>query len=477
MKYPISHNRYIEELEAVVASWPVDKSFDDVLKWLMQFDNEDIDLAVRIVKSLNVIGFDDLNTSLSIAYSKLERAAIDRKSPISRKNTLFAGIGESGKSGAMMGYNFRVINDIPEENFLTDESLKYLEQGCIDNIVLIDDVIGTGDQATEEIKKLTEKITPFGVKNIFMLTAVGMGIGIKKILKDTKAHVFSAFEYSDLDTAKNLDSLFYEGVSHESRIKMQARLEYYGKVASEWPLGYGGIGAFISFYYNTPNISLPLIWSSRNSWIPLFKRAVKIDGISSYYKQIDSALSKRKKENTRPTQKIRELQVFVEGRIDEAFFDYVISAIESPYFEKISIVSLGGFGSRSLFENIARLSENYLFILEDDDRAPIGHLERLKKNLEGHPHIDVAPPANFLDINALRQDERWGRYARAPEGEEPKHHFLRRLDELLVTVTRRMAPGAMRDFFAAYSDRDKIEQLRTRLNEKFTEIANASITV
>lgn len=476
MKYPISHNRHLEEIEAIVTSWPVDKSFDDVLKWVMQFDNEDIDLAVRIVKNLNVIGFDDLNTSLSIAYSKLERAAIDRNSPISRKNTLFAGIGDGGKSGAMMGYNFRVINEIPEENFLTDESLKYLEQGCVENIVLLDDVIGTGDQATEEIKKLTDKITPFGVKNIFMLTAVGMGVGIKKILKDTKAHVFSAFEYSDLDTAKNLDSLFYEGVSHESRKKMQARLEYYGAVASDWPLGYGGIGAFISFYYNTPNISLPLIWSNRNSWIPLFKRAVKIDGISLYYKQIDSSLSKRKKENLTPQQKINELQVFVEGRIDEAFFDYALSTIDSPYFAKINVVSLGGFGSRSLFENIARLSKNYLFIVEDDAHAPRGHFDKMRKNLEGHPQLEVAPPEDFLDINALRQDERWGRYTRVPEDEDAQKQLLR-IRDLLVSVIRRMPPGAMREFFAVYSDRDKVTYLRTRLNDKFTEIANASSMV
>ncbi len=476
MKYPISHNRHIEELEAVVASWSVDKSFDDVLKWLMQFDNDDIDLAVRIVKNLNVIGFDDLNTSLSIAYSKLERAAIDRKSPISRKNTLFAGIGDGGKSGAMMGYNFRVINEIPEENFLTDESLQYLEQGCVENIVLIDDVIGTGDQATKEIKRLTEKITPFGVKNIFMLTAVGMGAGIKKIVNDTKAHVFSAFEYSDLDTAKNLDSQFYEGISHEARKKMQARLEYYGNIASEWPLGYGGIGAFISFYYNTPNISLPLIWSSRNSWIPLFKRVVKIDGISSYYTRIDSSLNKRRKANTAPPQKVKELDLFVEGRIDEAFFDYVVSDIESPYFERISVVSLGGFGSKSLVENIARLSNNYLFILEDDDRAPKGYVERLKKSMEGHPYIDVVPPEDFLDINAIRQDERWGKFVRISEGEAPKDHVLR-VRDLLVAVTRRLAPGAMRDFFAAYSDPDKVDRLRSRLREKFAEIAIASSPV
>ena len=85
MKYPISHNRRFQEIEEVVASWPVEKSFDDVLKWLMQFDTEDIDLGVRIIKNLNVIGFEDLNTSLSIAYSKLERVAIDKGSKISSR--------------------------------------------------------------------------------------------------------------------------------------------------------------------------------------------------------------------------------------------------------------------------------------------------------------------------------------------------------------------------------------------------------
>ena len=164
MKYPISHNRRFQEIEEVVASWPVEKSFDDVLKWLMQFDTEDIDLGVRIIKNLNVIGFEDLNTSLSIAYSKLERVAIDKGSKISSRNTQFAGIGDGAKSGAMIGYNFRIANELPEDNFMTDESIDHLESGLIENIVLVDDLIGTGHQATKEIKNLTEKVTPFGVK-------------------------------------------------------------------------------------------------------------------------------------------------------------------------------------------------------------------------------------------------------------------------------------------------------------------------
>ena len=77
---------------------------------------------------------------------------------------MFAGSGDGAKSGAMIGYNFRIANELPEDNFMTDESIDHLESGLIENIVLVDDLIGTGHQATKEIKNLTEKVTPFGVK-------------------------------------------------------------------------------------------------------------------------------------------------------------------------------------------------------------------------------------------------------------------------------------------------------------------------
>lgn len=474
MKYPMSHNRHFQEIEEVVASWPVEKRFDDVLKWLMQFDTEDIDLGVRIIKNLNVIGFEDLNTSLSIAYSKLERVAIDKGSKITNRNTLFAGIGDGSKSGAMIGYNFRIANEIPEDNFMTDESINFLERGAIENIVLVDDVIGTGHQATSEIKSLTEKVTPFGVKNIFLLTAVGMDDGIKNIINNTKAHVFSAFEYTDLDTAKNLDSSFYEGILHERREKLKARLEYYGRVSNKASLGYGGIGAMIAFYYNTPNISLPVIWGSKNSWIPLFKRAVRISGISSYYKQIDSSLAKKKRENNPIPQKDKELLLFVEGRFDEVFFDFVTSTMQTDFFEKISVVSLGGYGSKTLIENITKLSKNSLFVIENNNK-PISLVDRYRKNIGNHPLLQVDAPELYIDVDLLSADERWAKFFKLPNDLGPTKSVLH-TRHILHEITSRlvMQNSSQNDFFATYLNKDKIKSLQKQLNDKFEEISRAN---
>ncbi|WP_439067969.1 phosphoribosyltransferase-like protein [Serratia ureilytica] len=410
MKYPISLSKRIDEVKSIVESWPVEKDIKHVLNWLMQFDNDDIDLAIRVIKNLNVIGFEDLNTALIIAYSKLERMSIDKGTRITNKNTLFAGIGDGAKSGAMIGYNFRIINELPEGNFMGEDSLDYLEKGLIDNIVLIDDIVGTGRQATEEIRELTQKVTPLGVKNIFLLTAIGMRDGINEISMNTKAHVFSAYEYTELDTVTCLDSPFYDGIPHEERADARSRLEYYGGITNRSPLGYGGIGALISFYYNTPNISLPMIWGSKNSWLPLFKRAVKINGINSYYKQIESSINKKKKDGTVLTSKENQLTILVEGSFDEMFFDYIISLIKDQLpFEKISVIALGGFSSKKLIDNIVKLNSHCLFIVEDDDQSPRGFMERFLSNIGDNPYVLVKPFTYYLDLDSMIQSDKWSR--------------------------------------------------------------------
>ena len=403
MRYPNTLLKHISEVEEIVSKWPVDKDLRNVLNWLMQFNNEDIELGIRVIKNLNVIGFEDLNTALTIAYSKLERMAIDKGTKINNKNTLFAGIGDSAKSGAMIGYNFRIINELSEDNFINDDSLKYLEEGLIDNIVLIDDIVGTGKQATDEIKSLTEKVIPLGVKNIFLLTAVGMKEGIKKISDDTKAYVFSAFEYTELDTVTCLDAPFYDGIPHEARLETKRRLEYYGKITNSATLGYGGIGALIAFYYNTPNISLPIIWGSKNSWIPLFKRAVKINGINAYYKHLDLSMNKKKKNHEPLKAKENTFLLFVEGKTDEMFFDYIISKIkDSLHYDKVNVISLGGFFSKSLISNITKLNENYLFIIDDDLSGA-----KIIENLEDKPYLFTKTYYDFLNLGSLIENENW----------------------------------------------------------------------
>jgi hypothetical protein len=366
MRYPEKLIDKIERVKEVHSSWKSSNPFDDVVNWILQFDSEDYDLAIRIIEHINFLNFADVKNALAIAYSKLIRKSIEKGTKITHRNTLFAGLGDNGKSGSMISYHFRVINELSEENFNDNEGM--IETGNIENIVLIDDILSTGYQATKEINKLTENVTPHGVNNIFLLTVCGMKDGIRKVEQETKAYTFSAIEYSNKDTVIDLDGKFYEGLSYEERERLKERIEYYGKIAyPKQPFGFGQIGSFIAFDFNTPNTSLPIIWSDTNSWIPLFKRARKINGISSYYKQFE----KSKKEKTIVGDKEKsELTIYVEGKSEEVFFDLLIQEkgfAERLGYEKVNVVSLGGaMMSEKLLTQLLNDNQEQIFILEDD---------------------------------------------------------------------------------------------------------------
>lgn len=355
----------IERVKQIHSSWNSTIHFEEVVNWILQFDSDDYDLAIRILEHINFFSFNDLKNALRIAYSKLIRKSIDKDAKITTRNTLFAGMGENGKSGSMISYHFRVINELSEENFYENEGL--IENGKIENIVLIDDILSTGRQASNEILELTEKVTPYGVNNIFLLTVCGMKEGIRKVEEETKAYTFSAIEYSIKDTVIDLDSNFYKGLTYKQSQEYKEKIAYYGKIANpKQPLGYGAVGSLIAFDFNTPNNSLPLIWSDTNSWIPLFKRARRINGINSYYKQFE----KGKKDKNDSSSDIKELTVYVEGKSDEIFFDLLNkekNLAKAIGFEKIHIVSLGGaISSEKLINKLKSKDSDYLFILEND---------------------------------------------------------------------------------------------------------------
>ena len=461
MKYPHSISKSLDTVEEIVKQWPVEKPMDEVVKWVMQFDTADFEIPIRIIKNLNVIGFDDLNNGLEIAYSKLERRANNVGSKISSKNTLFATIGGAGKSGAMISYNFRLINNISNDNFLDDESVRFIKAGKIDNIVLVDDIISTGNQASEEIRRLSDLVIPLGVKKIFVLTAVGMENGIENINSNTVAEVFSAFEYTDKDTVSSLDSSFYEGVAFDRRRFLKERIQSYNN------LGYGGVGGLITFYYNTPNSTIPHIWLAKNSWIPLFKRVSRINGINMFYKDLDTINN----EKTKKKVSSNEITVFVEGKIEEDFLESIrLRILEAlPKYKKISIISLGGFYSEKLINNIHKLSNDYLFLVEEDDTMPKRMIDRTKKILKDHPHTVIKNISYYLDLEKIKDSEVWSR--RLPKNfEEMENH------ELFKSMRRTFFPrvirmeGGMNSIVDEFIKEDKVIELIDSIVECVSDV-------
>ena len=98
MKLPRSLQPKLESLDLIVNDWPADVSVDQLVSWILQFDPDDHDLALRILKNLNVLGAEDIRTGLRVAYARLKRRAKDRDTEITNGNTMFFAVGDSGKS-------------------------------------------------------------------------------------------------------------------------------------------------------------------------------------------------------------------------------------------------------------------------------------------------------------------------------------------------------------------------------------------
>lgn len=392
---------------ATVAAWPADVEIkpDEVVRWILQFEEADFGLALRIVQNLNVIGQRNLESGLRIAYSKLSRRAIARSTTIGTRNTLFAGIGPAGKSGGMVSYHFRLVNDVSEENFLSEETEDLIIRGHIENIVLLDDVVSSGRQAANEINELSQRVLPLGVKNIFLLTVCGMREGLDFVKTTAEADTFSAFEYNRDDTVSSLDSPFYAGVPHEERAALLDRLKHYGEICYRRnPLGYGGIGGLIAFPFNTPNSTIPLVWSTANNWIPLLRRVTRVNGIASYFKQFDRAVEqKAAKSEPASTEDARQVTLFVEGKRDEMFFDRFVektnlaAAIGATAMSVVSVAA--AIFSDKLVEILLRTQPHPIFIVEADDPR---HVRRRREpSSDGKSLIELNP--SFLALVDLRK--------------------------------------------------------------------------
>lgn len=456
MKYPIEIEKRLSDIEEVISSWPTKKKIEDVVTWMLQFDNEDFDLAFRIIKNLNVIGPDELNSALAISYSKLMRRAREKKINISLKNTLFAAIGGASKSGSMIAYNFRLINELASANFLDEESIKYIEAGEVENLVLVDDIIATGEQSAKELKEVAELMIPLGVKNIFVLTAVGMKVGIKKVQETELAEVFSALEYDEKDTLKSFDSKFYDGLAFQDRKDVFEKMSNYGG------LGYGGIGALITFYYNTPNCTLPSVWGNRFGWIPLFNRVSGITGIDKHYPKLEKSNPPKK-----PTQDDESsFTVFVEGKTDELFFDLLAEKYNNFGFKTFDTISVGPLYSDKLLKSLGKLANKFVIAMDKDD-SRTSRTQSVKKIVGEDGYIEIEDIIEYANIDAIINSEEFSKYFERESFEADKTISTRHIEMRLI----RRFPSSIRERNLAiivdkYLDENKIKPLIDAIKSK-----------
>ncbi len=248
----------------------------------------------------------------------LDEVLINQKFKEALQLTRFVGVGGPSESGPHLLYNFRQENQlhpnllingtdifsswnlirifldklssyIPRLRTIFKRSYKKskIANPDIRRYVFIDDICGSGSQAVSYLKPLVDGIKskdPQIEVNYFMLFGTEHGLKAVRSLNifDSVEAVFSIDEsfqvfsqnsryYKFVPDKKKIKRLFSKQIAAENGDKLVA-----GTILHGHPLGWRNGQLLLGLFHNTPDNTLPIIWSESKNWKPAFKRYEKL---------------------------------------------------------------------------------------------------------------------------------------------------------------------------------------------------------
>jgi hypothetical protein len=223
-----------------------------------------------------------------------ERSFLDAEFSKCLARTRFMGVGNPSESGAHLLYYFRQENALPRTLFINTHEIfkRYsgpgggavkLRDPNLEYYVFIDDLCGSGTQASEYSKDLVAPLKAENPKAYFVLFGTTTGLEAIRHLRcfDKVAAVYELDE--SFKCFEPNSPLFNPDEPPFLREKIKATCAKYG--ARLWPihpLGYKDGQLLLGFNHNTPDNTLPIFWaegSSAAGWKPIFKRYHKDYGL------------------------------------------------------------------------------------------------------------------------------------------------------------------------------------------------------
>lgn len=277
-------------------------TYFDILNWLNNFEPQDKDSMLCILKLFRY--YDEINL-----FEGFEKCIKDLFSRIGEKRKIvFQAVSEYGKSStAMMPYFKKSLEKIEHNHEIKFSAHKHdfkrfakeLKKTQPIVLVMLDDFFGSGEQLIKYYKTyIGSQCTRNSIcTDLFFMSFICTCMAKTKIEKTyPSSTVISSEMESRMFFTKN------DVLGSRSNIKKISKLcndyalnrdlfsifDKETKVTKHFPMGYENSQSFIAFSYGTPNNTLPIIWSDKNNWFPLFPRFVdtRIDRAKKERKEI-----------------------------------------------------------------------------------------------------------------------------------------------------------------------------------------------
>lgn len=275
-----------------IVAWKNKFSYAQVEKWLKNFDGRyfskvenEQKLALWLLAHFSYYTQEDVrvlckNLMNQYLHEKLQEYDGSNLSETINNilnDTIFVALGNDSESGSNILYQFR------QENLLSKQHFELTPEKSYENLVYIDDVTLSGDQALTYIQSRNIK-----AKNTYaaMLIATNDAVDILKGKPENPTHIktICSMLLDERDqTFSKLAYVFSDKRVADIRLIAKEFCLFYGKCSvkgidemEHYPLGYKNGQYMIGFEYNTPDNTLPIFWGTGNEWIPLFTRYPKI---------------------------------------------------------------------------------------------------------------------------------------------------------------------------------------------------------
>jgi hypothetical protein len=187
----------------------------------------------------------------------------------SRPDIFITSFGQSAKSGEVIFYEFRQATKFTRELI---EPWKIAGLPPESRIIFVDDLVGTGTQSLDFIQnRLNPMLSPSHRPCLF--SVCGTTAGINNVKENSAFEVVCALELNDKDF--NHLAPGNRTFTEIEKQKLKSLNNRFGKNAFE-------IGLLVTFYYSTPNNTMPFLWkegysfknenAGKDSWFALLPR-------------------------------------------------------------------------------------------------------------------------------------------------------------------------------------------------------------
>lgn len=248
----------------------------DVIRWLFNFDDVDVELAVQLLEHVVFLRDDDVKGRL---YEQILKLPDETRKHI-------VPLGKPGKSGAAVSYWIHGLmkrNELRKMRFHSsiEEFISYRNsvawETLNDVVIYVDDFIGSGGSVVEALSLDEKNVRPEVLSDacsgrLYVVAAIVMDNGYSKITKDISGAVILGDSHcKGFDPHKKVFGSYFK--TKEVR---EMCYKYGEQLYKGCPLGYENTQSLVLMQHSAPNNTVPVLWSDNQyqgrNWIPLVPR-------------------------------------------------------------------------------------------------------------------------------------------------------------------------------------------------------------